>query len=217
VHTLAVGELAHDRGQLGGDVVHRGVVDGVCGARSGRQRRLLRRGDRRQHAPAGRHGELGGEQADAARARGQQDVVPRPHLEGGPHEVVRGDALQRQGGGSREVQAVRDGDDARGVHRHQLGVRARSGVPRHAVADREAAHVRADRLHGAGTLGADDVGVLHGVHPGAAVDVDEVDARRGDADQDLAGTGCGVGELGVGQDLGTARFSGYDCVHGASL
>jgi hypothetical protein len=46
------------------------------------------------------------------------------------------------------------------------------------------------------------------------VRVDEVDAGRGDADEEVAGSGFRPGRFPPLQDLGTAVLSDDDCVHG---
>ena len=97
--------------------------------------------------------------------------------------------------------------------RHQLGVRAGRRRPRDAVADGDLGDVGADRDDLARALGSHDVRERHRVRAGAAVGVDEVDARGGDADEDLVGGRLGVGEVDELEDVGTARGGGLDSAH----
>ena len=68
-----------------------------------------------------------------------------------------------------------------------LGVRARHARPRDAIADRDRRDAGADRAHRAGGLETERPRQRRRVEPGPEVDVDEVDADRGDLDQRFAG------------------------------
>ncbi|BDZ43794.1 hypothetical protein GCM10025865_30930 [Paraoerskovia sediminicola] len=159
------------------------------------------------------------------------------HGEGGVDEVVRGEPLEDHGGSAVERDAVGHTEQLVGVHDHELGVRAGGLHPDHAVArgpDRSLARrivarrasrlsyrstvrARPDLHDGAAAVRPHDVGERHRVRAGAAVGVDEVHPGCGDADQDLAGTGDRVGEVGELEDVGAARLAGLDRTHGPTL
>ncbi len=77
-----------------------------------------------------------------------------------------------------------------------------------AVADGEPLDPLAHLGDDPGPLAPDDVRVLHRVHAGALVRVDEVHARHRGADEELPRARRRVGQLGVLEDLGTARRAG---------
>ncbi|MNW56355.1 hypothetical protein D3C74_340660 [compost metagenome] len=125
--------------------------------------------------------------------------------------------LQADGRRDAQVDRLRYGN--RDVRRddHLLGVRAERVGPRDVVAGLEVRDAGADRCDDSRALGADHVRVLHRVHPRPTVGVDEVDARRRDVDEELAGSGCWGRELDELEDVGAACLECLDRAHGVSL
>src|SRR5699024_1066580 len=94
-------------------------------------------------------------------------------------------------------------------------VRARRIVPGDAIALTPEGDALAHGGHDAGALDAHGVGVVHGVHTGAAVRVDEVDARGVHLDEDLALARLRDVDRSVLEDLGSSGLRGphSECFH----
>ena len=116
--------VVDDGEAFGHDFLHRideallRVKHDVVGAGFAGESGLLFGRDGRDHARAEHLEHLRDEQADAAGARVREHGVAALHAVGVMHEVVRGEALQQNGGGFVEVHRQRErGEDLSRAHR----------------------------------------------------------------------------------------------------
>ena len=178
------------------------------------QHLLLGRAHGGDHVRAAERGELRGQQPDTTGGRVQQHVVTGLQRHGRHREVVRRDALHRQGCRGLVGHARRHDDRVGGLDHRQLRVRAGGRRPRHPLPDGDVAHLGAHGDDLAGALRAHDVRELHAVHARAPVGVDEVHARGGHPHHDLARSGLRIGQLDELEDFGTTGTLGDNGTHG---
>jgi hypothetical protein len=214
VGTASAGRLLHGFLHVAGGVVHRRV-----GAELARTSELRVARGGHDHAGPERLGD---------RERSGRDTAADPPREhplallqaGARHEhPVGGLEDERKRRRLLEAQAVGDRVDVRRRHGDQLGVRAVSVLADHvdpAVADLdpgidddggaglEARHARAERLHDAGSVGAEDARLRHRRKAPADPDVEMVQRGGAEADEHLGLAGDRVGHLLEHEHLGAA-------------
>jgi hypothetical protein len=154
---------------------------------------------------------LAGDQADASGGGVPQHGVALLHPVGGGDQVMHGEALQEHRGGLLLADALGQLDHALGGREAHLAVGPGQAGVADAVALLQALDARADGIDHAGRLVARHARQLHGVEPGALVDVDEVDADGGVPQAHLAGAGLADRDVLVDHDLGTALRVVSDC------
>ena len=157
--------------------------------------------------------QLDHQQPHAAGAGVEQHGVAGLDLEGGVDQVVGRHALQRQRRGGEIVQAVGNREGLVLIDECVAGVAVSALGRGHPVAGGEPGDAVADLLHGARGLGAGGEGVADLVDAAALVGVDEVHARGGDLDQQLAGPGNGRAVFVEFRTSGPPGLAGDDCVH----
>ncbi len=174
-----------------------------------RQRRLFRGRDRADDLGAQGLRPLAEDEADAAGGGVHEDGLARLHPVGAAEEILRGHALQQHrrrllvGDAGGDLHQLVGGRDAvHGVGAHRIG-----DDP---VADLELLHLRPDRLDDSRAFASEHRRKRHRIEAGAEIDVDEVEADRGVADQHLARAGRADLDLLPAQDLGAAGLVDAD-------
>ncbi len=131
--------------------------------------------------------------------------------------MQRGQIVDAKSGGLLEAQGVRQPLDGFGRCANPL----REAAPRnahHPVADPNARHTVAQRLHHAGDLAAGNMwqGRFDLIATEGHQGVNIADAAGGDLDQDLAGTRRGFGQLDLLIVFEAGQLLGLDGFHGLS-
>src|SRR5215216_802827 len=206
-------DAVHDRVELaldGGAVA--GVDDGLGPGGADRGRPLLA-ARLAGHGGLGLDGELDREQPDPAGRPGDQHPVAGMDP-GQAQDAHGGDPRHRQGGRAHEVAGRRQGGGPLGRHHDLLGEGAAGrGQGHHPLAHVEGGHALAQGGHRPGHVPADDrARRLLGRRP----DLAPVDRGRLHVEQELAGPGGRLGDVGEGQG-GRGRGVGHECAHGPSL
>ncbi len=196
------------------------VVDDVRGAMRQRQFTLLLRADGADQLHTKGARPLAGDQAHAPGCGVEQDRLAGLQRVGRAKQVLHRQALQHHGGCRLERDRIRELDDDRGRHHAQVGVGAvgPAGV-RDAVARLHVGHALAHRLDHARAFLAQAAGQRLRIQAGAKVHVDEVQADRVLAQQDLARPGRAHVDIDIFHHLGAAIGGDADCfgVHAVLL
>lgn len=215
-HALPARQRADAPGNVG--IVRHDDVPAAVGAG---EFRLLLRADDADHAGAEMVRPLGEEQPDAARRSVEQDRVARTDLVDALDEVLSGEALGEERRGRDVVDLVRDADQSLGREDASFGIgprrefRAARGIG-HAIADPEPRHARPERLHDARGLAAQNMRELReGIAPLPIVQIGEVHADGGMADEGLARSRNGSGNVLVAELLRPAVSMDADGFHDA--
>jgi hypothetical protein len=194
------------------------VVDAQAGAQPSGQLHLARAAGGGHHPGAGADGELDEQAAHAARRGLDQDGLAGPHLRR-PRQPHRGAAVGQQRHGLGQPQALRDRDQAGGVHRHALRVAARpAGAGDHGDADQRPVHVPAHRGDPAADAVAEDRRQPRG-HGGVGrpagpdLGLDEGDAGERHLDDRLAGAREGIGQVRGDQGRGRPEVAQHHGSH----
>ncbi len=153
---------------------------------------------RRDDARAELAGDVDGGQAHSPGRAEDDHPVACPHFGHRPHGVIRGPVRHAEGGRLAEVGAVWHLHDLAGREDGTLRERAVKGRAEDEVPCLEAGHFRANRKYLAGQLAAGHERQLQGylVGVGDQQRVGEVGGGGAHADEELAGTGDRIGQLG---------------------
>lgn len=209
MHAAAVRQPAH----FGGQIVERAMKHHVVRAVAARERRLPGGRHSADHPHAAPLEPLREQQPDAARRRVNEHDVAFAGAIRIVDEIVRGHALHERGGGRAQVDPVRHGDRLVLGHHHARRVAAHHGRPRDAIARLETRDVRPDREHAPGALLARRAGQRHRIAALAAIQIDEIHARRGELDEQLAAARLARGARHVLENVGAARLADFDGLH----
>jgi hypothetical protein len=204
-----VGEFFDLRGE-----VFFGVEDDFVGSGGAGERGFFFGGDGGDDASAEGFGHLDEEEAGAASAGVDEDLLATLDWMGGVGEVVCGDSLDEGSGSLLRGDAFGDRDEAVGGGDGELGVGAGNAAPGDVITGLEGHDVRGDGDDGAGGFLAEGVRKIGGIAAFAEVGVDEVDAGGFDADESFAGAGGWGGKVAESEDVGGTGGEDLDGLHG---
>lgn len=203
---LAIGELSRPCREVV-------VVKDLCGTRTETQLALLGSRHCCEHPHPARDQQLGEQQPDSTGSCVHDHRLPCPGLRGRGGEIVRGDPLQRNGGGDVGRDALGHAHRSIGRNDEALGVGARGlccgdhvtgCVPLDAVPDLE---------HHACSFSSGSEGVLHGVDARSLIGLDEVHADSAGLHEQLSRAGRGALDLGELQQLWAPGLGNGDRTH----
>lgn len=207
---MAIRNLLH----LGSHIIRR--LDSVIRTKLLRKRQLLIRTRRRNNLGANRMQHLHKQRAAASSSRMHKRPLARLDIGSLADKRPRRQALEIAGGSHLGGDAVGDRDDIAGIDGSVLGIRAALHVDG-LGADGE--------LGGRGARGGNDFAggfaaqaqreLRRLVQAAAEVCIDEVDAGKLVADEDLVVGECGHGDVLVLEDFDAAVFGDLDGLHGS--